>query len=228
MVALKPPRAVIFDWDNTLVDTWPIIHKALNQTFEKYGFPTWTEHETKQRVKHSLRDSFPKLFGDQWEEVGKDYQHFYQTNHLQQLQTLPLSEEVLKLLKERGVYTVVVSNKKGHNLRREVEHLGWEAYFSKLVGADDAERDKPHPDPVDMALAGSGIEPGADVWFVGDTVVDLECAHNTKCIPVLYGVADTGDREHCDQGTLRRYSGFDVHHHALDHTELLSLFKKVL
>ena len=26
------PRAAIFDWDNTLVDTWPVIHESMNAT----------------------------------------------------------------------------------------------------------------------------------------------------------------------------------------------------
>ena len=48
-----------------------------------------------------------------------------------------------------------------------------------------ADRDKPATAPVEMALAGSGIECGAEVWFAGDTKIDLECAHNTGCVPVL-------------------------------------------
>ncbi len=80
MARLTPPKAVIFDWDNTLVDTWPLIHHALNTTFARYGQPQWTLDETKQRVKHSLRDSFPAIFGEQWEEAGKDYQANYQAS----------------------------------------------------------------------------------------------------------------------------------------------------
>ena len=51
--------------------------------------------------------------------------------------------------------------------------------------AEDAPEDKPSPIPVSMALEGSGIAPGADVWFVGDTSIDMECAHNARCVPVL-------------------------------------------
>ena len=47
------PRAVLFDWDNTLVDNWPTIHDALNATFEAMGHPTWTLAETRERVRAS-------------------------------------------------------------------------------------------------------------------------------------------------------------------------------
>ena len=54
-----------------------------------------------------------------------------------------------------------------------------------MIGAFDAANDKPAADPVRLALQGSGIEPGADVWFVGDAGIDLECAVNARCVPVL-------------------------------------------
>jgi phosphoglycolate phosphatase len=38
---------------------------------------------------------------------------------------------------------------------------------------------------VHLALAPSGVPAGAEVWFVGDTAVDMECARNTGCVPVL-------------------------------------------
>ncbi|HLJ20402.1 MAG TPA: HAD hydrolase-like protein, partial [Stellaceae bacterium] len=63
---MERPRAILFDWDNTLVDSWPVIHEALVVTFEGMGHVPWTLEETKQRVRHSLRDAFPRLFGDRW------------------------------------------------------------------------------------------------------------------------------------------------------------------
>lgn len=219
---LKRPKAIIFDWDNTLVDTWPLIHKALHATFTKYGLTPWTFEETKARVAHSARDAFPKLFGEQWELAGKDYQDFYLSNHLQELQALPLSEDVLRFLKEQGVYLAVVSNKKGPSLRKEVEHIGWGKYFDKLVGSHDAARDKPHPDPVHLALAGSGLEAGDEVWFVGDTGVDLECAMNTNCVPILYGEVEAEKL-----GGRTVYQGFNAHHHATTHEDFLTLLRQV-
>lgn len=220
---LKAPKAVIFDWDNTLVNTWPLIHNALHETLVHYGQTPWTLDETKERVAHSLRDSFPVLFGDKWEEAGKYYQAAYQRDHLVKLEVLPLAEDLLRLLHDKGVYMAVVSNKKGHNLRKEVAHLGWEKYFAKLVGSADAANDKPHRDPVDMALEGSGLSGGEDVWFVGDTTIDLECAKNTGCVPVLYGDVVT---EQANGGL--QYGGFAVHHHAPHHQDFIIFIKRLL
>jgi phosphoglycolate phosphatase len=193
---LKRPKAILFDWDNTLVNTWPVIHEALHKTFAQMGKEPWTLDMVKQRVSRSMRDSFPVIFGDNWQEAGDAYQKHFRAIHLERLQALPGAEDTLKLLSALPVYVAVVSNKKGPNLRRESQHIGWDKYFSKLVGADDTAHDKPHPAPVHSAMEGSGIKPGADVWFVGDSVVDMQVAHATGCVPLWYGDLPTEKLTH--------------------------------
>jgi phosphoglycolate phosphatase len=184
---LKAPKAILFDWDNTLVNTWPIIHSALHTTFTQMGLEPWSIQTVKQRVSRSMRDSFPLIFGDDWQRAADIYQASFRAIHLQRLEALPGAEATLQLLATLPVYVAVVSNKKGPNLRKESAHIGWNKYFTKLVGADDTARDKPFPEPVISAMEGSGLKPGADVWFIGDSVVDMEVAHVTGCVPVWYG-----------------------------------------
>ena len=52
------PRAVLIDWDNTLVDTWPVIHDAMNTTLKAMGEAEWQYSETKRRVRRALRDRY--------------------------------------------------------------------------------------------------------------------------------------------------------------------------
>lgn len=179
------PKAIIFDWDNTLVDTWPAIHDALAATFVAFGLEPWTFDDTRRRVRRSMRDSFPELFGARWEEAGKVFYARFAAVHLEKLAPRPCADEALASLHHAGIYLGVVSNKLGDYLRAEARHLGWEPYFGRLVGAFDASRDKPACEPVDLVLGASGIERGSEVWFVGDTDIDLECAVNAGCVPIL-------------------------------------------
>jgi len=220
-VMLPKPRAVIFDWDNTLVDTWPVIYEAMVATFEAMGHKPWTLEETKSRVSKSMRDAFPALFGDQWEKAGEIYQRHYREHSLDKLKSLPQSIDVLKRIAELGLHTVVVSNKKGPTLRKEVEHMGWAKYFEAIVGADDAVRDKPHVDPVHLAFDKSGIVPARDVWFIGDSEIDLECALNTGCTAVLYGES----ARHHPNYTDTHFHGQPYHAHVHDHTQTLELLR---
>ena len=218
---LPKPKAVIFDWDNTLVDTWPIIHNALIATQRAMGHKEWSFDETRLKVRKSMRDSFPEIFGDNWQKAGAMYQQQYRATHLEQLQALPRAQEVLEAVKRRGLYSVVVSNKKSVNLNKEVEHIGWKKWFDKVVGSDDAARDKPFVDPVHLAFEKSGVEPGPDVWFVGDSEIDLECAFNCGCTAILYGALVM---DHPDF-TKTHYQGFPYHAHVYSHDELLDLLK---
>lgn len=182
---LPPPAAVIFDWDNTLVDSWPVIHDALNTTFRTFGLAEWTLEETRAKVRKSMRDAFPPLFGDEWERAGEVFYNRYEEIHADAVQPATGAAELLRRLSEKGVYLGVVSNKKGHYLRDEAERLGWAGHFGAIVGAFDAERDKPDPAPVLMALAPADLRPGPGVWFVGDADIDMECGLTAGCTPVL-------------------------------------------
>src|ERR1700741_3338934 len=93
---LTKPKAILFDWDNTLVDTWPCITKATNFTREAMGLKAWNAAEMKAKVAGSLRDTFPLQFGDRWEEARDIYYRAFKSNHLEMLAALPAAEETLR------------------------------------------------------------------------------------------------------------------------------------
>jgi phosphoglycolate phosphatase len=218
-MSLPRPKAILFDWDNTLADTWPIIHKSLHHTFTEMGKEPWTFEETKEKVHRSMRDAFPGIFGDRWEKASDLYQSFFRANHLNDLAVLEGALDVLEHLhKDEGIYVALVSNKTGENLRKEVTHLGWDKYFQKVVGAKDAAADKPAPEPIHMALEGSGIKPDEHVWLIGDSVTDLECAHNAGITPIFYGDANPKEP---------RFSHCPPKKHLKNHRELLEFLKSV-
>ena len=218
-MTLPSPRAVLFDWDNTLVDTWPVIHRALNLTFSEFNLPEWSLEQTMARVRKSMRDSFPEIFGADWQEAGARYQQHYRASHLGALTPLPQAEELLRALRGRGLPLAVVSNKRGENLRQETKHLEWAEHFGAVIGADDAAHDKPHPAPLLMALSALKLAPGEDIWFVGDSEVDLDCAARAGCTAILYGPYAKSHPEYTPTHFMRHpYAA-----HCLGHGELMGL-----
>jgi len=187
---LPRPKAIIFDWDNTLIDSWLTIHGALVATFEAMGRTPWTLDETRSRVRTSLREGFPGLFAERWEEAAKVFYAAYEAVHLERLMPLPGAAALLEALSARGdIHLAVVSNKRGSILRLEAGHLRWDRHFRAVVGAGDAARDKPSPEPLMLALVDDAIRPGPDVWYVGDADIDVEFACRTGCTPVLLSEA---------------------------------------
>lgn len=190
---MKKPRALIFDWDNTLVDSWATIHEALVLTFTAMGREPWTFDETKARVRHSLRDAFPALFAERWEEARKLYLDHFTAIHLERLAPIAGAASFLTESQAAGHYLAVLSNKTGRILRREAEHLGWSDYFVRLIGAGDAPADKPDPAAMRLALEGC-TRTNETVWYIGDTALDMECAQRAGCIGVLIGALDAADQ----------------------------------
>lgn len=198
---LPKPKAILLDWDNTFADSWKIIHKCLNVAFREMGHPEWKLEEViqgREGIHHSLRESFPRLFGDKWEQARQYYYNAFIACHLQEISLLPGALETIKGLSETGAFVAIVSNKTGGPLRKELAHLQIDQYFHKAVGATDAEKDKPYPEPLLFALKDVGI--GANdfdkVWMVGDSITDIEAAFNTGVVPVLFGHADVDSAVH--------------------------------
>lgn len=186
---MKPPRAILFDWDNTLVDAWPGVAQALNETFAAFGLRPWSIAEVRGRVRRSLRDSFPALFGEAWERARDVFYEALERSHLQHVTPLPGAAATLERALASGLPLAVVSNKTGRYLRREAEALGWSRYFAALIGAGDAEADKPDPAPFRLALGAIGAKASEEIWYVGDTALDMLAARNSGLLPVLIGDA---------------------------------------
>jgi phosphoglycolate phosphatase len=182
------PQAIVFDWDNTLVDGWEAIHAALNATFRAFAMPEWDRAEVLARVRRSLRESFPGLFGAEWTAARDIFYAEISRRHLEVLRPLPGSAAALDAAARWPLG--VVSNKQGPILRAEARHLGWTPRFASLIGAGDAAADKPDPAPMRLCLTALEIPASMRVWYVGDTALDMQAARAAGLTAVLLGDAE--------------------------------------
>jgi len=189
------PKAILFDWDNTLVNTWKIVFDSINLAREKLGFDSYTIQEFWEKPHRSIRDSATDLFGEHHVEGERIFYEAVEKLHLKELTKLEGSDTLLEYLSELGIYLGVVSNKLGPLLRKEVIHLNWNSYFKKIIGARDTEQDKPSHLPVLAALESTSIIPSHDVWFVGDSILDVHCARASGCIPVVVGTGEASKQD---------------------------------
>ena len=184
---LPAPKALLFDWDGTLVDTHAVLAKSMNQALKAFHMEPWSVEKWAEWLGASARDSFPALFGDQWEEAQDIYLEAYACNHLEDLKLKPGAHDLIRNLDIKSVYLGVVSNKTGHLLREEVDHLGLSDCFGQIIGAGDSVCDKPAADPIYLALEPSSYVADTRVWFIGDNAVDVDCGRNANCTTILLG-----------------------------------------
>ena len=66
---IKNLRVVVFDWDNTLVESRSALEFCVNQVLQKFELPEWKIIKEKRDDRLSFRDNFPLIFGDKAKEA---------------------------------------------------------------------------------------------------------------------------------------------------------------
>ena len=183
---MEKPKAIIFDWDLTLVDTLVIFEKIGYDLSEKFNI----DYEFYRKLSStylSAKDLFPIIFGPQAEQAKLEYYKLYMEFRAHYFKAKEGAEQLLKLIKDHSIYLAIVSNKNRVYLNDEVKLLNWEDYFDKIIGSGDASFDKPHIAPVEAALVGSPVTLEDKIWFIGDSIVDMKTASNIKATSILIG-----------------------------------------
>ena len=182
----SPPKAIIFDWDNTLVNNWDPIFIAYKKTLKSLRRKKQSREETLKNAKYSLRETFPRIFKNDWKKAKKIFYYEFKKIHLQKIKPLPNAEKILKIIKEKRIVCGIISNKEGNLLRKEINKLGWnKKYFKVLVGANEAKRDKPSKYPLLLALNKISLKPNKNIWYVGDNDIDVEFAKKNNCSSIF-------------------------------------------
>jgi phosphoglycolate phosphatase len=189
------PKAVFFDWDNTLVDTCLLSFQGINKALQELGNVPMEWDAFLNAPSLGVRSFFQQILTSEKAIIAE--QIFHETlvrEHLTCLAPIPGAKNLLRFLESQRIPMGVVSNKHGDILRKEIQHLGWEKYFSQIVGSYDTPEDKPSPTPLLFALDNHSLTPGPDVWFIGDSSVDMDCAKLANCTPVSVGAQ--ADKHH--------------------------------
>lgn len=183
MVLQKKFKAVFFDWDNTLVDAWPVISKAGNSVLEHFGLPTLNLEELKIVARLSAREGFFKQFEDRLQEAQTI---FYQTvqDNKNDLRLFDDALQQLHLLQKAGLVIAIISNKKNTLLREEIKQFAIPCDL--VIGAGDCDYDKPHPEMGLIALKHFDLQP-QDVVYIGDSVSDWLFAKNLNMPAIAIG-----------------------------------------
>lgn len=191
MKNLEKPQVIIFDWDNTLAENRDVVVGSMNKVLAKYGKEEWEIAKKKYRDPNkSLKENFPNFFGENAEKAYEEYLQGYLELYKDLLKPLPFSQEALRRLNKNNpeVKLIIISNKERSLLLMEIEALYRDISFFKIMANGDSEKNKPDASPVFKVLEGTGIEVNPlNVWIIGDSKQDIDCAYNAGCQPILYG-----------------------------------------
>lgn len=183
---LPKPKAIIFDWDDTITNNWWRVFWSMNKTLQHMGYDKWSEEEALRRLGASGRDVFPRIFGNNWQKGSDTYYKFLDETLKDAPEPIDGAVEAINILADKtDIQLAVLSNKRGDLLRDEVKKLGLNSRFFAVIGAGDCERDKPSLVALQKILKHGGLQAGAAIWFAGDSHTDMECAHSGGCTAVM-------------------------------------------
>ena len=165
---------ILWDWDNTLVNTRPAVAKALKQLALESDIPEPTEEQITNVIGTHFgqywhdtypRDMFQKL--DRFLELYQEYS--------QDIQLFPETIEILSFFKKQGIQQFITSNKNQEILDEEVNRLGLTHYFKKVVGVQNHKAAKPS---LDYAHKIFGQKMPQAMLVIGDGESDMLFAQN--------------------------------------------------
>lgn len=184
--SLECPSAIFFDWDGTLVDSVSLIRAGYDDLYEQYGLPPITMDQLAKNMRNSARELFPHIFGDQSQQALAHFYAYIHEHHFDHLIPYDGALDFLKHIKQSGLKTAIVSNRKHELLIEEIPYLGWSNHVDFIVGAGKCAHDKPAPDQLLYAAEELGIDPHIQViWYVGDSETDLIAASRAHMTPIF-------------------------------------------
>jgi pyrophosphatase PpaX len=191
-------RTLLFDLDGTLIDSIRLILDSYHHTVRAHGLPARTDQEWLAGIGTPLRVVFAELAGhpEQMEQLVATYRDYNLAHHDTQVLPYVGAPELIRRVKEMGYRTGLVTSKNRPGAVRGLRLAGIAEHFDILVCADDVTNPKPHPEPVQKALAQLD-SPTHEALFIGDSVHDMLCgrAAGVLTAAVLWGPFGRSDLE---------------------------------
>jgi phosphoglycolate phosphatase len=170
-----PIRAVLFDLDGVLVDTYEAWLGLVQATARHFGAPDVTRQAFDATWGQSVEDDTRELVpGPTVAEVTAHYnEHFRE--HVGAIVTNPEARATLLGLRARGLGTACVTNSPSGLAQDILAVAGLGDVFETVIAAGDVPQPKPAPDMVLAACRLLHIAP-AEALLVGDSRLDEAAA----------------------------------------------------
>lgn len=182
-------QIAIFDMDGTLIDSGRDITLSINYVREQcYSLPPLTITEVVDAINAPRRNLSEIFYATPTYEASarSNFEEHYYDQCIQNVASYEGIEEVLRHFTHQGFLMGVATNAPGIFARRMLTHLGLNRFFSLIVGADDVETPKPHPQMLQKILDYHAFDSGTDnAWMIGDNSKDMEAAEQAG-IPGIF------------------------------------------
>ncbi len=170
------PKAILFDLDGVLVDSFDAWLAALNDALKIFNHHGITKDEFIDKYwGHDLFDNLEKM--NLTYEVGETCNNFYK-NHIEKIKIYPDTKNILVKLNmyRKGVIT----NTPKDSATQVLKQFDIYRYFELVLTSDDVKISKPNPEIVIKSCKLLNLKP-TEVILIGDTRSDVKAGKAAGC-----------------------------------------------
>lgn len=184
-------KTVLFDWDGTLLDSFPAGYHASLTVLRHFGIDV-DRARFLETYSPNWYESY-RLLGvpeEEWEHADS----LWRTTYRQQTSVpFPFVSRTLERLRRGGLRLGIVTSGNRDRVLGEVERFGLVEFFSAVVCFEDTSEKKPHPAPLKRAIEKLSAS-ASSTAYVGDRPEDIHMGRRVGTFTI--GVeSEYGSRE---------------------------------
>ncbi|MGH2349841.1 MAG: HAD family hydrolase [bacterium] len=164
-------RAVLFDFDGTLVDSFHSHYRVYTRVFSdlrlQFDEDAYARHYSPNWYRFYERLGLPK---DRWDDADRAWLRYYAEEAPEKCAG---ADAALAAVRSAGRELGLVTSGDRMRVDTDLRRLGWTGVFTVTVCGGEVPQRKPHPEALLHALDRLMIPP-AQAAYVGDTVEDVE------------------------------------------------------
>jgi HAD superfamily hydrolase (TIGR01509 family) len=161
-------KAILFDLDGVLVDTYEVWFELLNEVARRHGYAPISADAYKQSWGQGIEVDVSLYYKRHTVEQIRDEYARYYGDFLHHLKVIEGAEQTLRSIK---LPKAVITNSPIGLARRALGLAKLDVHFQTVVGCDEVPRSKPAPDGVLEACRRLGVKP-SEALLVGDSRFD--------------------------------------------------------
>lgn len=166
---------VLFDLDGTVLDSGPIILAGMRHATRTVLGRDFDDAELLQALGGGDLKTAMAVFSEhKVDELIRLYREYIEPLH-GELEVCIGMEEILVRLHKQGRRLGVVTTKRRSTVELAFASVSLGHLFETVVGGDETENQKPHPEPLLLAARRMGVAPSGCA-YVGDSPFDIRAA----------------------------------------------------
>ena len=183
-------KAIIFDFDGTLVNSEKLIRKTFIDITRKIA-PNRLSIAKKVLIGPTLKDTVKEILGGQREKFFnkfvEDFISIHDNEILAHTSLYNNSNETLSILFQMGYKMAIATNKREGPTKKLIKHYNWGGYFKFLECSDNNALMRNKSQMIANII--SSDKDFKDSFYVGDTTGDYKAAdfNNLRFIKAKYG-----------------------------------------